>query len=121
MTLSRALKFAVPTSLIIWALLALTFVLLTGCASLVPDYVAPELEHMSHATQHAPLTNPPTNYGADIASVVVGYNLPHHFNLELAEGVSLDRHYKQTDEWGEIAGPREQFSARLRYMIQIRK
>jgi hypothetical protein len=115
------LRFTLPISLIMWALFVLLVVSVTGCASLVPNYVAPELEHMSHATQHAPFTNSPTKYGANIASVVVGYNLPHNLNVELSDGVSLDRHYAQSNQWGDIEGPREQFSARIRYMIQVRK
>ena len=95
--------------------------LLTGCAELVPNYVGPELEHISHATQREPFTSTPTRYGANIASVVVGYNLGELLSLELGEGTSLDRHYTQSNQWGEIEGPREQFTARLRYMIKVRE
>ena len=102
------------------ALVIGAFLALTGCADLVPNYVAPEIEHMSHATQHAPFTSTPTDYGANIASVVVGYNLPHNLNLELAEGLSLDRHYPDRNQWGEVEGPREQFSARIRYMFKVK-
>jgi len=117
----RGLKFAIPISLIMWALIVGAFLALTGCATLTPDYVAPEIEHMSHATQHAPFTSSPTGYGANIASVVVGYNIGRHLNLELAEGENLNRHYPSIPSDGEIIGPREQFSARLRYMIPVRK
>jgi hypothetical protein len=103
-------------------LLAYTVVcMLGGCASLEPNYITPELEHMSHATQHRPFTGSPTRYGADIASLVVGWELGQHLNIELAEGVSLDKHYPQTPSWGEIEGPREEFSARVRYKIELRK
>ena len=115
----RGLKFALPISLIMWVLFALLMLSLFGCAAMVPNYVAPELEHMSHATQH--LGGAATNYGANIASVTVGYNLPHHLNVELSEGISLDRRWSQSGEWGEIKGPREQFSVRVRYMVQLRK
>lgn len=115
----HGLRFALPISLIMWALFVwLMLAMLGGCA-LVPNYVAPEFEHMSHATQH--LNGEHTNYGANIASVVVGYNLPHSFNVELAEGISLDKHWAQSNQYGDIEGPREQFSARIRYMIQVRK
>jgi hypothetical protein len=117
----HSFRFSLPISLIMWALFVLLVINLVGCAALVPNYVAPELEHISHATQHAPFTNAPTRYGANLANLTIGYNLPHHFNLELSEGVSLDRHYPQSNQWGEIEGPREQFSARLRYMIEVRK
>lgn len=116
----QSMRFTLPISLIAWALFIWLCLAVTGCASLAPNYVAPELEHISHATQHAPFTDHPTPYGANLALVTVGYNLPHHLNVELSEGVSLDRHYRDTDEWGEIKGPREQFSVRLRYMIQLR-
>lgn len=117
----RGMKHGALTTLLMWVAFAVVVFSFTGCASLVPNYAAPELEHISHVTQHAPFTSSPTRYGANIASVTVGYNLPHHFNLELSEGVSLDKHYSQSNQCGEIEGPREQFSARLRYMIQIRK
>jgi len=114
------MRYAIPISLIMWALFWWGVLLLTGCATLTPDYVAPELEHISHATQHEPFTHDPTRYGANIASVVVGYELPHNLNLELGEGVSLDRHYATYNEWGEIVGPREQFTARVRYMFRVK-
>ena len=117
----RGIRFAIPLGLMGWALIVAGVLALTGCASLAPNYVAPEFEHISHATQHEPFTADPTRYGANLANFVVGYNLPHRLNLELAEGVSLDRHYPATNQWGEIEGPREQFTARLRYMIEVRK
>jgi hypothetical protein len=116
----RGLKFAIPLSLIMWALIFLGLLTLFGCASLAPSYVAPEFEHESHLTQHEPFTDRQTDYGANLASVVAGYNLPHHLNLEFSEGVSLDRHHTQTNQWGEIEGPREEFSARVRYMVMVR-
>ena len=94
--------------------------LAAGCAAL-PDTVTPELEHMSHATQHAPFTAHPTAHGANMANVVLGWELGSRLNLELAEGRSLDRHYPASDQWGEIQGPREQFTARLRYTCRVPK
>src|SRR5271170_1140426 len=120
MNLFRSLKFAIPASVLMWVMLVALVWVLAGCA-LVPNYVAPELEHISHATQHEPFTDNPTRYGANMANIVIGYKLPHNFSVELAEGVSLDHHYESSDQWGEIEGPREQFSARIRYMIQVRK
>jgi hypothetical protein len=117
----RSLKFALPISLIVWSLMIFfSLILFSGCTALVPNYVAPEIEHMSHATQHAPISADPTNYGANIASVVVGYNLPHHVNIEIADGVALNRHYAGEHSCGEIMGPREQFSLRVRYVFQVR-
>ena len=60
--------------------------MIAGCA-LVPNTISPELEHMSHVTQHQPFTDTPTRYGINIASVVVGYRLGDHLQLELADGV----------------------------------
>lgn len=93
--------------------------MLSGCA-LVPNTITPELEHMSHATQHRPFTDSPTGYGSNIANLVVGYRLGDHLNLELADGRSLDRHYNYGNSWGEIEGPREEFSARLRYTFVVK-
>ena len=93
---------------------------LSGCAVL-PDTVTPELEHMSHATQHAPLTDHPTEYGANIAQVDLGWQLAPRVALTLAEGIDLDRHYSQTPSCGELIGPREQFTARIGYTFNIRK
>jgi hypothetical protein len=117
----RGLLSSMPISVVLWLLIIWGCLYLGGCASLVPNYVAPEFEHISHATQHEPFTDHPTRYGANLANLVLGYNLPHNLNVELAEGVSLDRHYPQSGQWGEIEGPREQFSARVRYMIPVRK
>ena len=94
-------------------------VALSGCAVL-PDTVGPELEHMSHATQHAPFTSKPTAYGANVASVVLGWQRGP-IQAELAEGLALNRHYPQTPSYGELIGPREEFSARIRYNWSIPK
>jgi hypothetical protein len=93
---------------------------LGGCAVL-PDTVRPELEHMSHATQHRPFTSTPTRYGANMANLVVRWDLPKRFTLELAEGVSLDKHYPDIPAYGELIGPREQFSARIGYSFRVPK
>ena len=81
--------------------------------SLIPNTIAPEIEHMSHATQHAPFTNRPTKYGAEIVQVTVTWNLPHDIYIAMSEGISLDRHYNDNNSNGEIMGPREQFTLRI--------
>lgn len=117
----RALRLGIPASLVLWALIYLFFLIaMSGCASLAPNYIAPEVEHLSHATQHEPFTDHPASYNANLVSVVAGYNLPHHLNLELAEGVALNPHYARNPSCGEIMGPREEFSARVRYTFQVR-
>lgn len=102
-------------------LAACTLLTLGGCA-LVPNSVRPEFEHISHATQHEPFTNHPTEYGANMANLVLHWDLPRHFSLELAEGVDLDKAYTVygQPEHGEIMGPREQFSGRISYSIQVK-
>jgi len=94
--------------------LAAVLAALNGCA-LVPATVTPEFVHISHATQHEPFTDHPTRYGANIADVALGWNLAPHVTLTLAEGVSLDRHYPWMPGYGEIVGPREQFTGRIGY------
>jgi hypothetical protein len=94
---------------------------LSACAVL-PDTVTPTLEHMSHATQHAPFTAHPTEYGANIAQLEAGWTLAPHLTLTLAEGIALDRRYPGTPSTGELMGPnREQFTGRIGYTFNIRK
>ena len=97
---------------------AVALCLLSGCA-LMPDYIGPELEHMSHATQHEPFTSHPTNYGSEILGITAEWAAddggPY---AELSEGIDLDP--CRGGACGEIAGPREQFSARFGYRFRIR-
>ena|SRR5208282_1772287 len=105
--------------MIVWMFgVAVLIAVFSGCA-LTPNYVEPEIEHMSHATQHQPFTNEPTRYGAEIASVVVGWDV-HNLSIQLAEGVELDKHYAWDNSNGEIIGPREQFSARVGYRFTLK-
>jgi hypothetical protein len=97
---------------------ALVVVLLSGCA-LIPDSVRPEIEHMSHATQHEPCTDHPTNYGVNIASVMLHWDLPHAY-LEVGDGLALNRP-NTSGGYGEVWGPREQFTARVGLIIPIRQ
>lgn len=97
--------------------------ILNGCSALrviEPDTVRPEFEHISHATQHEPFTSSPTNYGANIVSVIAHWDTPKGTYLELGEGISLDRDY-DGQECGEIAGPREQFTLRIGYVFHTNK
>jgi hypothetical protein len=105
--------------MLVWTLGALVLLsVFSGCA-LTPSYIEPEIEHMSHATQHQPFTNEPKRYGAEIASLVVGWDV-HNVSIQLAEGVALDKHYAWDNSNGEIMGPREQFSARVGYRFAIK-
>lgn len=104
----------------------ITLALLGGCTGaryLIPNTVTPEFEHMSHLTQHEPFTNQPTRYGSDLANLVLHWDVTHHVKFELAEGISLDRHWIDRYECGdgEQLGPREQFSMRVGYSFTVRQ
>jgi uncharacterized protein YceK len=106
------------------AVTAAVTVALSGCATIVPNYVAPEFEHMSHAAQHWPITNQPTRYGANMANLVLHWDAGRsdrsHLAVELAEGIDLDKRYPNVPSCGEIMGPREEFTARIRYQFQLK-
>jgi hypothetical protein len=95
---------------------------LSGCV-LAPDSVRPELEHLSHLTQHEPFTDHPTDYGANTVNLIAHWDLPARAYLEVGEGYDLSRHYPQTRTAGasdgEIIGPREEFTARFGIVIGI--
>jgi hypothetical protein len=97
---------------------ALALCLLLSACSLLPDEVRPELEHMSHLTQHPPFTDHETHYGSNMANLVIAWT-PGPVRLEVAEGVSLDREYRAPQAYGEIVGPREEFSARISYVFKV--
>ena len=96
------------------------FLGLTGCA-LMPDTIAPEIEHMSHATQHEPLTNNPTHFGVEIVQVTGTWNLSKNIYLELSEGIALDRRDAYGPSYGEVYGPREQFTGKIGYKFEVSK
>ncbi len=100
------------------AILAAAVLALTGCAAM-PDSVRPEFEHMSHFSQH--LSAAHTNYGANIANLVAHWDTPAHTYLELAEGVDLDRHYRDINSYGDIIGSREEFTLRVGYVFTVPK
>jgi hypothetical protein len=100
------------------ASLALAF-LLTGCA-LAPNSVRPEFDHLSHLTQHEPFTSHPTNDGADIAFLLAHWDLKRAY-LEIGEGYSLNHGSPEPGVgYGEIGGPREQFTARFGLIILVK-
>lgn len=90
--------------------------LLTGCA-LVPNSIRPEIEHMTHISQPEAISHP--KYAADIASVVVHWDLPKRFTLEVAEGVVLQPRSSPIS-YAEIVGPREQLSLRVGYVFTLK-
>lgn len=91
---------------------------LQGCAVL-PNTIGPEFEHMSHATQHEPLTDHPTNYGSELLGVTAEWGKSTGPYLDLTESIDLDP--CRMNFCGEIAGPKEQFSARLGWRFHTHK
>ena len=99
-----------------WLLLIAIPLLAPGCA-LMPDSISPEIEHMSHATQHEPLTNEPTRYGVEILQVTAEWNLTKRLYLDLSEGEALERKNQSNQGYGEVWGPREQFTGKIGYRL----
>jgi hypothetical protein len=99
------------------ALAIATLLTLSACA-IAPNSVRPELEHMSHISQH--FGAHPTDDAANLVNVVAHWDTPHHTYVEVAEGFNLSPPGSD-GSFGEIYGPREQFSARVGYVFEIRK
>ena len=92
---------------------------LAGCAAITPDSTRFELEHVSHATQHAPFTSHPTNYGYDEAQVVAHWHVPHSgAYMEIGEGFVLEP--CKNNQCGGLSGPREVFTGRVGYVFQFK-
>src|ERR1700675_1216647 len=89
---------------------AVLYLGLTGCA-VMPDTIGPEIEHMSHATQHEPLTSTPTHFGVEIAQVTATWTYGRVY-LALSEGIALDKRSPYGPTYGEVCGPREQFTGK---------
>jgi hypothetical protein len=106
---------AVPTPP---AFLAALLLALGGCA-LVPNSVRPELEHISHATQH--FGPDQTSYGGTIVQLTAHWDAPHRFYLEMSEGVALGPYFPGSNSFGGIVGPREEFTARVGYSFEVRR
>lgn len=101
-------------------LIVLLFLSISGCA-LAPTYIAPELEHMSHITQHGAMGthNDHIKDAVAIAQVTAHWDVGQAF-LEISEGIALNR--KSGDyAYGEIYGPREQFTAKIGYKIMVKR
>jgi hypothetical protein len=107
--------------------IAAALALLSGCSTLraiEPNTIAPEIEHVSHATQHQPFTNDPQHYGANLLNLTANWNFGQHAYLTLAEGIDMDR--RQTlntgeTQCGEIMGPREEFSLRAGWRFVVKQ
>lgn len=102
------------------AALLLLFVSLNGCA-IAPDSIRPEVEHLSHLSQHKPFTDHPAHYGSDLVSVIARWDIRKAFYFEIGEGVALEKYDRWTQSYGELVGPREEFTARVGYIFVVPK
>jgi hypothetical protein len=95
------------------------FVLLTGCA-LAPDSVRPELEHMSHLSEH--FGSNQQEYAVNIVNAIAHWDLTKRAYFEIAEGYNISPHWIQYNSFGEIVGNnREETSVRVGYVFEIPK
>jgi hypothetical protein len=95
-------------------------VMASGCA-IVPNVIRPEIEHMSHTTQHEPFTSHPTRYGTNLAGVTAGWRVGKRWQIEANESVALPGDQHCGNAWGEVMGPRESFSLRIGYNFEVKK
>jgi len=99
-----------------------------GCAVITPNYIAPEIVHQSHAVQH--FGSDQTNYGSEAVALEAHWDLPKHLFLDVSEGVALDKRMSYPGYvnsggatmygYGEVLGPREQFTAKIGYRFQLK-
>lgn len=91
----------------------------SGCA-LAPTYIAPELEHMSHITQHGAMGthNEYIKDAVAIAQITAHWDVGQAF-VEVSEGIALNRKSGEY-AYGEIYGPREQFTAKIGYKFLVK-
>jgi hypothetical protein len=89
--------------------------LLAGCAALhriEPDSAGVELTHVSHISQHAPISHwvgePTTNFGYQTASLAISwYSRSRRWRFSMSDGYLLPSGY--------LPGPHEVFSASVGY------
>jgi hypothetical protein len=94
---------------------------LSGCATLEPNAINVEGEHLSHLTQHRPFTDHPTDYGANELGVIAHWNLGSHAYADVGEGYNFSHNWPAINSHGEIVGPREQFTARIGWTFRVRE
>lgn len=91
-----------------------------GAVDLRPDSLSFELDHLSHASQHRPLTAEPHEYGMNIAALVARWQLTPRLSLAVSDGATLEacrRTAAQERICGSFYGPREVFQARLSFTL----
>jgi hypothetical protein len=92
----------------------------------LPNTISPELVHQSHTTQHFGADQ--STYGSNAFALDAHWDLPRGFVLDLSEALAFGH---RTDypgyangastmySYGEILGPREQFTARVGYRFRV--
>lgn len=99
--------------------ISILFFLLSGC-SLLPDSVRPELEHMSHLSEH--FGGNQQEYAVNMVNAVAHWDLARHTYLEIAEGYNVSPHWTRYNSYGEIVGNnREESTVRIGYVFEIKK
>ena len=100
------------------AIVALSFLGLTGCGTLVS--LRPEVEHVSHVSQH--FGSHPTNYGYDAALVDLHIETAKHLIIDVADGVVLEpeHHFPDGTSYnGGLVGPKEVFQMTVGWDIPL--
>ena len=117
MLFDRLIKFFIALAVAIAIIGSITVRAHAGDWGIV---VFPEFEHQSHMTQHRPFTDEPTKFGAEL--IGLGLEIDYKaLRLELVESYNLGP--RQTvyncPEYGDIVGPKENFSGRLSYRFRL--
>ena len=96
---------------------------LTGCA-LTPDSIRPEIEHLSHTTQHWPIAShaDQTHLQVNTLEIMAHWDVAKVGYLEIGEGLALEGRWNNGpySGYGEVQGPREQFIARAGLIIPLK-
>lgn len=93
---------------------------LTSCATIEPNAVSLEAEHVSHISQH--FGAHPTNFGYDDLMLAARWRRGR-FHWRLADGMVLEAQDPRVNEkcYGGLWGPREVFEASAGYDIWRKK
>lgn len=95
-------------------------ILLSGCASVVPDSIKTEYEHRSHLSQHRPFTNQPHSDQLNTVAIVAHWNVEEHGYVELGEALCVDSLNDHGKACGSFYGSREEFIGRVGYEWKLK-
>lgn len=98
--------------------LLLAVLLMDGCAAL-PNTISPVVTHVSHASQHEPFTNHPTNYGFSEVGIQAHWHLFKGAFLDAEEGYNLNSRDGQA--CGGLYGGHEVFTATMGWAFQVKQ